>query len=59
MRWENNLGYVLAVEKLLGMRSQTGSMSKIMMAELQRIAAHLIWLGTHALDIGAMTLLFL
>lgn len=52
----NNLGYVLAVEKLLGLevpeRAQT---VRIIMAELTRIKSHLVWVACHALDIGAMT----
>ena len=52
----NNLGYVLAVEKLLDLevpeRAQT---VRVIMAELTRIMSHLVWLACHALDIGAMT----
>ena len=56
----NNLVYALAVEKLIGdieipPRAQW---MRVMMAELQRLNSHLVWLGTHALDIGAMTVFF-
>ena len=52
----NNLGYILAVEKLLNIevpeRAQT---IRIIMAELTRLESHLVWIACHALDIGAMT----
>src|SRR5437016_11684724 len=54
----NNLGYSLAVEKVLGIEDEITDKIKyvrILLAELQRIASHLVWLGTHALDLGAMS----
>jgi len=52
----NNLGYVLAVEKLLGIEIPERAVAlRDLLSELTRIQSHLIWLGTHALDIGAMS----
>ena len=51
----------LAVEKLLGVPEkcrEAGRWMRVMLAELTRINSHCVWLGTHALDIGAMTVFF-
>ena len=52
----NNLCYCLAVEKLLGLEiPDKAQWMRVLLAELSRINSHLIWLGTHAMDIGALT----
>ena len=55
----NGLGYCLAVEKLLNVEAPPRAQAvRVALTELNRIASHLLWLGTHALDIGAITPVF-
>ena len=55
----NGLGYCETVEKLLVVEAPPRArVIRTILTELQRIASHLLWLGTHALDIGALTPLF-
>jgi len=52
----NNLCYALAVEKLLNLEIPAKAQwMRVLLAELSRLNSHLIWLGTHAMDIGALT----
>ncbi len=54
--FSNELGFCLAVEKLLGLEiPKRATWMRVLLAELTRINSHLVWLGTHAMDIGAMT----
>ena len=55
----NGLGYCLAVEKMLNVEAPPRAQCvRVILTELNRIASHLLWLGTHALDIGAITPVF-
>lgn len=57
----NNLGFVEAVEKLMGISGQIprrAQILRVILSELQRISSHLLWLATHAIDLGAMTPFF-
>ncbi len=55
----NNIGYCLAVEKLMGIEvPKRAQYLRVIMAEFARIMGHHLWIGTHALDIGAMSVVF-
>jgi len=54
----NNLAYLLAVEKLLDIQAPPkAQFIRVLLTELTRIASHLVWVGSHAHDIGAMSML--
>lgn len=55
----NNLAYVMAAEKLLALEiPERAQIIRVLFCELQRIASHMVWLGTSALDLGAMSIFF-
>ena len=55
----NNLGWALAAERLFGIEAPPRAQYlRVLLSELARIESHLIWLGTHLLDLGAITPLF-
>lgn len=55
----NSMGYCLAVEKLIGVEvPKRAQYLRVILTELARLASHQVWLGTHVLDIGAVTPLF-
>ncbi|MCH7691042.1 MAG: NADH dehydrogenase (quinone) subunit D [candidate division Zixibacteria bacterium] len=54
----NNLGYCLAVEKLMDIEvPEKVKWARVCLVELTRVASHLVWLGTHSIDLGAMSML--
>ncbi len=56
----NSLGFILSVERLMGIESKIPERVtniRVLIAELQRISSHLVWLGTHALEIGAVSVM--
>src|SRR5215203_4207386 len=56
----NSLAFSLAVERLLGVEDKMPARVKdirVLIAELQRISSHLVWLGTHGLEIGAVSVM--
>ncbi len=55
----NDLGYCLAVEKLMDVNPPRRARDlRVLLTELNRLSSHLVWWGTHAMDIGAMTAFF-
>ena len=55
----NNVAFVGAVEKLLGVDVPPRARAiRVLCCEMSRISAHLLWLGTHAVDLGAITVFF-
>jgi NADH dehydrogenase I D subunit len=52
----NNVGYCLAVERLFGIEApERAKFIRTIVCEMTRISSHIIWIATHALDLGAMT----
>jgi len=55
----NEHAYVMAIEKMLGLKvPERAEYIRVMFDEITRIMNHLMWLGTHALDVGAMSVFF-